>query len=213
LLATFQQLIQYPTFMQTLLKLTFSCVFLVFTSSNSLGAITLTSFGSGTSPVFTVAEGGLTTFGTTQTAANLNIFGNDNLQLAGTFAVKDITGQSDFLTLTGSTTPTGAPSSGFTVELVDSNSFTASYIGGAWSGLTGLANGSTTLSFSTSQVGFNFADVIGIQLFTGGVGSSPINATLTGASTFSAIPEPSRLGLVGLGLAGLISRRRRPAKA
>lgn len=194
--------------MQPFFKSIFVCSILATLAPNSWGAITLTSFGSGSSPTFAVD--GSTTFGTTQTSSNLNVVGADNSQVGGFFASKDISAESDFLILTGSTTL--APASSFTVELFDINFLTATYTGGAWSGLTGLSSGSTTLSFLISAPGFDFTKVVGLQLNGAGTGLSNVNATLTGASTLSAIPEPSRIVLMAIGCGGLLLRRRRSVR-
>jgi len=194
--------------MNTAYRLIIPCVFLFVSAIESRGSVVLTSFGNSASPAFMID--GSTSFTTTQNAANIGILGADSLQLAGTFDARDLTGQSDVLTLTGSVLV--GSTSGFNAELVDGSGNFALYTGGIWLGPTGLASGSTVLSFLSSDPLFNFADVIGIQLLGGGAGISSINATLTGAST-SAIPEPSRVMLLLLGFFGLTLKRNRAIRA
>ena len=185
--------------MNPLRILTMTFLFISVTAGNA--AVLLTNFGSST---FTLD--GTTSFTTTQQVSNLQITGSDlGSQLDGFFGAANITGQSDTLTLTGSATL--APASPFSVTLYDSSLATALYSGGSWTGLSG--SGSTSLNFVSKSTGFDFSHVSGLELLTGGSGST-INATLTGISaSASGVPEPSRTLLGMMGLLSLAIRRRR----
>jgi hypothetical protein len=166
-------------------------------------AITLTLFGE-LGPFAFDPDEALSGFDTILGDYSIGITGVDSGDnLVGSFlASANILGQSDYLTITG--LAAAAPTSSFKVFLFDSASLMATYDGGAW---TDLANGSSTLTFESADVGFNFEEVIALDLSTGGTGDA-VDATLTGAFAF-AIPEPSRALLVLMGLTGTLLRRRR----
>jgi hypothetical protein len=182
-----------------------SLVLLLTAPFSAQAAVTLTTFGNSSAPTFTI-DGGSTGFTTNQTASSLQVSGNDLTgSLGGTLLSPiSIVGNSDILTLFGSATV--APASSFQITLYNTG-FTESavYSGGSWSTL-GSA-GESTLTFASASSGFNFADIAGIQLDPGGPGNA-VNATFTSLLA-AAVPEPTRALLLGVGLVGVVLRRRR----
>ena len=170
----------------------------------SASAITITSFGNVAAPTFT--SDGFTTFSTvTPGPASIDIAGTDLQVLSGTFSAVDLTSLwGNDLSLSGSAAT--APASTFTITLFDAEDDIATFVGGAWSGLSG--SGETLLSFSSADGSFNAATVYALELATGG-GGDAVAATFTG---LSLVPEPSTYAaLAGLCALGYVMVRRRRA--
>jgi hypothetical protein len=192
-------------YMKTGSKLLLAGLFFLSLSIDSWGAVTLTNFGSAAGPFnFTLGGGNFTI---NQSTGSIGFSGTDaGGDFYGSFAGKSILGQSDFLVVTGSSS---APTpSAFQILLFDGTYNSVTYTGGLWTGASGLSSGSTILTLDPLTVGsFDFSNVIEMQLLTGGSGAA-VNASLNSLSAY-AIPEPSRMMLLGLGLVGFGMRRRR----
>ena len=171
-------------------------------------SVLLTDFGSASTNPFTID--GATTFTTNQLALGLNIQGLDNgKDLVGSFTTADISSDHSILQLFG--TGSALPASSFSITLFDSAFRTSVFGPGSWTSLAAAApdNYSTlTPMAGQTQSGFDWTQIVGMDLSTGGVGSS-INATFGQLyAGVSAVPEPSSfLALAGLGLFGFVSRR------
>jgi hypothetical protein len=183
-----------------------SLAFMAVFSSSASAAITLTDFGNSGAGSFTV-DSISTSFGTaSQGGSSITLGGIEGNQLTGGIdGGVSIVGQASVLRLLGATT--AAPTSAFTLTLYDEEGDTAFYSGGAW---TQLNTGGTLLNLVTTVGAFNFGNVIGLDLNSGGISGASIGATLTRLET---IPEPSRMVLVAIGISGLLLRRRRSVEA
>lgn len=183
--------------------ISFALAAFLLVTSTTKAAVTLTTFGNVSSPSFLVDAS--TTFpSVNQNGTSTTITGTDLGQvLTGTFDSVDLSNDRAGLRLMG--TVASVPTSAFTIKLFDSSFNEALFTGGSWSALS--SNGVSNLSFSSANVLFNWSNVVGIELGTSGTGSS-LAATLTG---LSAVPEPTRALLLGVGMMGLLLRRRRLA--
>lgn len=173
----------------------------------SLSAVTVTSFGTAD---FTV-DGGSTTpgFVDSQAADSITLDGSDlGSALWGTFTPVDMSALwANDLVVTG--TASTAPASLFTIDLYDSDGDFATFIGGAWTDLSGGGT-STTLTFdSVTLTGggtFLNTEIFLLTLNTAGGGDN-VTANLTG---LSQVPEPSTYAaLAGLCALGYVMVRRR----
>jgi hypothetical protein len=119
--------------------------------------------------------------------------------LFGTPSVGVYTG-AQFISLT--LTVTTAPNSGFSFVLQDNegDEVQASF---DWNSFIG---GSTQQAALSTNVLFNYSNVVGWNLVGGGSGSS-INATLGSAT--AVVPEPTTMGLLIGGMTVIMSFRRR----
>jgi hypothetical protein len=183
------------------MKITLSSVVALLATASLGYSVSITNFGSSNSS-FTTA-GSPNTMGTVQNALDMNVSGNEGEIFAGIFDSVDIA--STFtagVILSGSTTD--VPGSSFTLTLFEAGfANTAVYSGGSWTSLTG---GSTTLSFVSSDVGFDASDVVAFQINTSGTNST-IDFTAVNLST---VPEPSTYAaLAGLCALGYVMVRRR----
>lgn len=164
--------------------------------------MTITNFGTSSFSI-----DGSTQFTTSQTSNSITISGTDfGRNVVGyNIPVVSIAGNSASLTLSG--TIASPPTSQFSITLFDSSFRQALYSGGTWSALA--ASGNATVNFTSADSGFDFTTISGLDLTANGTGSS-ISATLTGL-TAGVIPEPTRALLLGVGLMGIMLRRRRVA--
>lgn len=181
----------------------------VITSLNSGGNVYYQAIN-GTTPGSGAASGhNLTPDGFNSTFATLGTFtGSDTLELKG-FEYKTFNDNGSNVThanLYYRIFPTGSPTGAFTQVQTNSpsnvsgNNKTWLVTNGTTNLLSGLSNGSYTMEVYTESYtnGVNTAgNIFGFQ--------SGQNAT----ATFTVVPEPSRVLLLGAGLLGLVMRRRR----
>ena len=179
---------------KALTLLTLTCALFATSASAS---VLITGFGTGQFSQTT------STFGTnTQTATTYQIVGTDfgNAIYGDLPTSVDISGSNFSLTLTG--TLASPVSSSFQINLFDANGNDRLYQG-TFSAFTVGVETSVTLTF-VNQTGSFDDHVISIGLITTGIGS-PLDLTL---DTLIAIPEANSIALLGMGVAGLLARRR-----
>lgn len=122
--------------------------------------------------------------------------------MAGTPAFVSYTGANSISITANAVT---APASTFTFILEDGDGDTVS-ADFTWLSFSGGATLSSPLSLNAA---FDFSNVQGWNLISGGSGSS-VNVTLTSAT--AVVPEPATMALLGLGgMTILFARRRRTA--
>lgn len=182
----------------------------VITTFNG-GSNTFYQVTTGTTPGSGAASGhNLTSDGFNPTFSSLGTFtaGSDVLTLKG-FEYKTFNDSGSNVThanLYYRIYPTGSPSGTFTQILTSSpisvsgNDKTWQVTSGTTNLLSGLSNGSYTMEVYTESYtnGVNTAgNIFGFQ-----AGQNP-------TATFTVIPEPSRVLLLGVGLVGMLFRRRR----
>lgn len=174
---------------------------LTFLVCKCFSNISITSFGSSENPHFSV-NNTFTSFTTiTQSASSLQLSGTDQNSLYGDFTTLDLSSYTENqLTLYGNVTVN--PLTNFSLDLYDSSNNIATYSSTSYSNLSSGAS----LSFVSYTGTFDWANVNGLQLLTGGAGSS-LTFSLTG---LEIVPEPSNyasiIGFVALSLA-LLRRR------
>lgn len=174
---------------------------LTFLVCKCFSNISITSFGSSENPSFLV-DNTFTSFTTiTQSASSLQLSGTDQNSLYGNFTTLDLSSYTENqLTIYGNVTLD--PLTNFTMGLRDNNGVIATYSSTSYSN---LASG-VSLSFVSYGGSFNWSDVNGLELLTGGAGSS-LTFSLTG---LEIVPEPSNyasiIGFIALSLA-LLRRR------
>ena len=160
----------------------------------------LTNFGTST---FTVATE-FTTYSTAaQAASSISLVGNDASTLAGLFEPVDLTGYTT-LVLQGSVSVN--PQKVMAIELFDADFHIASFTGGSWVELGG--QGRTTFSLHDAEAGFDFSNVVAVNVNSVGVGADAVEAVFTGLSAV-AVPEPGVSQLLAAGLATALYLRRR----
>lgn len=174
---------------------------LTFLVCKCFSNVSITSFGSSENPSFSV-DNTFTDFTTiTQSASSLQLSGTDQDSLYGNFTTLDLSSYTENqLTIYGNVTLD--PLTNFTMGLRDNNGVIATYSSTSYSN---LASG-VSLSFVSYDGSFNWSDVNGLELLTGGAGSS-LTFSLTG---LEIVPEPSNyasiIGFIALSLA-LLRRR------
>lgn len=166
----------------------------------SLSATTLTNFGSSS---FTI-DLELTNFDTTQNTNSLELSGSDSSTLAGSITVIDISSLfGNQISVSGNVTTD--PGTSFGLFLSDSSFNEATFTGGLWVDI--LDSGSTLLSLSDTDPGFDPSLVEYVDIRAAGTGVDSVSATLDGATI---VPEPSAFALIAgcFALAWVTVRRR-----
>jgi hypothetical protein len=185
------------------MKLPYIVVILLASITPAVSQVSITGFGSGQ---FTYDSNFSNTQSISQTASNFTVRMLDQGgSLFGSVPTVSIIGSTALLSLTAIVTEN--PGTSFTLELYD-NSQLATYTGN-WANFTTGASSTATLQFASAPAGFNYANITGVFLNTGGASGPSVTATL---DQLTAIPEPSTyaaiLGLVCIG-AAIVKRRQR----
>jgi hypothetical protein len=156
-----------------------------------LQAQTLTLFGN------TATKSGTWTY--TPATSTISGFEDPGNLIFGSPQTIDI-GSNRYLQLTGNATT--APAGSFTITLEDNADHLATALF-SWSEFTGDATLTMPIEFTT----FNFSNITGWSLDSGGTGQ-PVNASFSQLSAVSAVPEPATWLLAAIGFLVWGIRRR-----
>jgi len=176
-------------------------------AASHLSAVTITSFGSSSAPIFSI-EASITTAGfASQNSDSIDLSGTDlGSSLGGIIPSVNLLQDETVVTLYLYGTVTNDPGSPFTISLFDPGfEAPAVFTGGSWGDIQ--ANGFTALTYSSGAI--DSTDIAAVQLDTAGAGSS-LAANLTLLSTVP-VPEPATYAALSgvLALTWVMLRRRR----
>lgn len=178
----------------------------LLTCANIASAVTVTTFGDSSAPVFTVDTVN-TIFSYSQLGNQITITGSDaGGTLIGTFDSINLTGLT-VLTLTGYVSGTN-PNSAFDFMIYSSPADYLVY--GSSTNLWASTSTAVELVYASSVGAFDANAVIALGFNANGGGSN-LNMTLTSLTATAPVPEPTSMLLMFGGLAGMALVRRRRA--
>lgn len=188
------------------MKITCLLFALVTGIAPAIAQVTITGFGTGD---FNYDAGSSNVNSTSQSGTSFTASMSDaGGQVAGFFATPvSIVGNTSSLSLTA--TVTTNPGSSFTLELYDGSRFQTYQ--GNWSSFTPGVSSTATINFGPPTAAFNYANISGMILSTGGSPGNTLGVTLDQlVANPSPIPEPSTYAAVfGVTCLGVVFYRRR----